>query len=153
MAGCDCCNAYRLKLLQPKGKTPDREADDAADPIGIIAFDTFGKVSVPSAQYMWILGSKDVSADTIAGLYRRMEAMLGGWFPGAKIKFLHMDSFSSNMSETMLKALEQGLVHPLFSPPGQHAYLQGAERYWYILVVRALVLMRHGQAPSNMWFQ
>ena len=59
-----------------------------------------------------------------------MEASFALWFPDEKCVVLRMDSYSSNMSNLMLKALLDGMTNPQFSPPGQHALLSDAERYW-----------------------
>ncbi|MGB0148813.1 MAG: hypothetical protein ACPF97_08015, partial [Ilumatobacteraceae bacterium] len=165
--GCDVCNAYRIKLTDPKSKPVDEGGDEAAGPIHTIVYDQFGMVATPSAGYgyhyahiyaspkknvAWLLGSKRNDAATIADLWKQMEASFALWFPDEKCVVLRMDSYSSNMSNLMLKALLDGMTNPQFSPPGQHALLSDAERYWYPLVVRALITMRHAGAPESMWY-
>ena len=73
--GCDVCNAYKMKLTDPKKKTVDVDGDEEADTASLILYDVFGKASVPSAQYGyhyahlwvsprkvigWMKGSKDL---------------------------------------------------------------------------------------------
>ena len=177
--GCDVCNAYKIKLVQPKEKhhkisiakpSPKLQSTDsetAEERVVVITVDEFGKVSVASAgdgfhyavlfvwaerHIGWLFGAKTLDAGTIASLWKRFEAKFSSWFPGIKIKIVRMDSLATHKSAEMLKVLEEGMVNPQFSPPGQHAMLQAAERYFYILVVCALILMRHGGAPMSMWF-
>ena len=49
--GCDLCGAYKIKHQQPKGKSEsDKHADDDATNVTMY-YDSFGRVSTPSAQY------------------------------------------------------------------------------------------------------
>ena len=59
---------------------------------------------------------------------------------------------SWHRSQAMLKMLEDGLMHPQFSPPGQHAFLGDVERMWYVLFVRMLIAVRQAECPKIMWF-
>eukprot|EP00966_Prymnesium_polylepis_P207123 4797706-Prymnesium_polylepis.1 len=44
------------------------------------------------------------------------------------------------------------LIHAGYTPPDQHAF-NDVERWWYILIMGAVVAMRQGRAPHNMWFK
>ena len=176
--GCDVCNAYKIKLVQPKEKNqktsltkhtlspPSYESETKEESVVVITVDEFGKVSIASAgdgyhyavlfvwaekHIGWLFGAKIIDAGTIASIWKRFEAKFTSWFPGTKIKIVRMDSLATHRSAEMLKALEEGMVNPQFSPPGQHAMLQAAERYFYIMVVRALIMMRHSGAPIHSW--
>ena len=50
--GCDVCNAYKIKLVDPKAKhSPSENPDNLT--IRIMLYDVFGKVPYPSAQYKY----------------------------------------------------------------------------------------------------
>ena len=49
MQGCDICNAYKIKLVDPKAKHSLSENPDNLV-IRIMLYDVFGKVPYPSAQ-------------------------------------------------------------------------------------------------------
>ena len=166
--GCDVCNAYKIKLVNPKKKPVENETDEQAGAVSLVVYDQFGKVevasavdgfhyahiyAVPAKNMAWLLGSKRNDAHTISELWKQMEASFAAWFPNEKCRCLRMDSYSSNLSGLMLQTLRDGMTHPEFSPPGDHAHLTDAERYWYPVVMRALIVMRHGKAPMNMWFR
>ena len=63
-----------------------------------------------------------------------------------------MDSFSSNRGKQLMAMFQSALVHAQFSPPGQHAFIGKLERWWYPLLVGALVSLRHGGAPRAQWY-
>ena len=123
--GCDICNAYKLKLTDPKRKPVDVEGDEEADTASLILYDTFGKVSVPSAQFGfqyahlwvsprkvigWMKGSKDLTEDTCASLHSEIIASIEAWFPDQKVKVVRMDSFSSNRGQKLLAMFQNALV-------------------------------------------
>ena len=164
--GCDVCGAYKIKHLQPKAKTPTPEADADCRELKIY-YDSFGKVGTPSAQYGyhhahlfwipsklvgWMLGSVALDEVTVGSLIKRVKASVAAWLPDYTVTVIQMDSFSTNRSAYLLDILEQGMIHPQFSPPGQHAFLGDLERMWYVLLVRALIWMRHAEAPKTQWF-
>ena len=164
--GCDLCGAYKIKHLQPKEKEQTPEEDASATNLKLY-YDSFGRVSQPSAQFSyhyahlfwipskvvgWLLGSTDLTKETVGSLIKRVLSAVAAWLPNFTIQVLQMDSFSTNRSEYLLKILEEGMIKPNFTPPGQHAYLGDLERMWYTLLVRALIMMRHGEAPRSQWF-
>ena len=164
--GCDLCGAYKIKLQGPKAKAPNPESDANATKLTMY-YDSFGRVSTPSAQYGylhahlfwipvklvgWLLGSVKLDESTVAGLIKQVLAQCTAWLPGYTIAVVQMDSYSTNRSAGLLKMLEDGMVKPQFSPPGQHAFLGDVERVWYPLLVRALIWMRHAEAPKTQWF-
>ena len=40
--GCDVCNAYKLKLTDPRSKQRDNTSDEKADVATLLYYDTFG---------------------------------------------------------------------------------------------------------------
>ena len=73
--GCDLCNAFKLKLTDPRSKTRDTSSDQSADTCSLLYYDQFGRVEQPSAQFgyhyahlfsspkkniAWLHGSKPV---------------------------------------------------------------------------------------------
>ena len=165
--GCDLCNAFKLKLTDPRSKTRDTSSDQSADTCSLLYYDQFGRVEQPSAQFgyhyahlfsspkkniAWLHGSKDLSETTVADIHKAMLAMLLAWFPQEKVKVIRMDSFSSNKGKLLRQLFLDSLVHGQFSPPGQHAFLGDLERWWYSLFVRALIALRHRSVPPSMWF-
>eukprot|EP00966_Prymnesium_polylepis_P126440 2923871-Prymnesium_polylepis.1 len=99
IAGCDLCVAYSIKHRQPKEKVQSPEADDSSTELEMY-YDSFGKVSVTSAQYGyhhahlfwipskvvgWLLGSVSLDEQTVASLIKRVLATLTVWLSGYTI--------------------------------------------------------------------
>ena len=74
------------------------------------------------------------------------------YFPDSKVKVIRADSFSSFKSQERHELLAKMLIHAEFTPPGQHAY-NDVERWWYTLLLGAVIAMRQGRAPYSMWFK
>ncbi|KAL3930081.1 MAG: hypothetical protein SGPRY_001686 [Prymnesium sp.] len=163
--GCDVCNAYKLKLVNPREKNSYPQTTSEARQL-VLYYDSFGKVSVPSAQHgyhyahmfmlpafnvAWLRGSRMLDDVTVAAIVSSATTAIRLWI-NKDIEILRMDSFSTNKSSHLLAILEKALLHPQWSPPGQHAYLGDLERMWYPVLVRALICMRHGRAPASQWY-
>eukprot|EP00966_Prymnesium_polylepis_P001506 34642-Prymnesium_polylepis.2 len=115
--GCDICNSMKMKLFDPKKKPVDVEGDAATAVATKLVCDSFGPMSVPSAQQNFlyahlyvvpaktialIRGSNDLSAETFVELDRSVIAAIQRDFPGQTIEVIRTDSFhhSSRRSAT-----------------------------------------------------
>ena len=164
--GCDVCNAYKIKLVDPKAKhSPSENPDNLT--IRIMLYDVFGKVPYPSAQYKyqyshlfvsklktigWLKGSKSLDSPTVVDVHQKIYIELTAYFPNEKIQIIRMDSFSTHRGQEMTKFFLSALQHAQFTPPGQHAFLGDLERWWYPLFLRVLVGLRQSGANRIHWF-
>jgi hypothetical protein len=134
--GCDVCNAYKIKITEPKSKKRDESADADEQLLHKVYWDQFGKVQVasayhgyhyahlfkmPSKNFGMIAGSKDLSEETCKHVCTVIVAKLEARFK-QKVKIIRIDSFSSTKGKEMARQFAQALMDPQFSPPGQHAF-------------------------------
>ena len=166
--GCDLCNSVKIKLTDPKKQVVSSRSElQTTNPIHTILYDSFGLVSVPSAQFGyhhahmfyshkrnvgWIYGSKDLADATVLGIHKKHESNLAVWFPNDKTQVIRMDSFSTNRGKALQDFFLNALIKAEYSPPGQHAYIGDLERLWYPVLTGALIALRQGGAPRAQWF-
>ena len=163
--GCDVCNAYRITLFDPKEKKT--VVENGASAIRLLLTDSFGKVETPSAQYKyqyahlalikepklaWLIGSKDLSSETVLDVHKKMVTDAEAWFPGEAVKIIRMDSFSTYKGKELGKWFLAEMLKPTFSPPGQHAYIGDGEVLWYPIFIGALISLRQKSVNTNQWF-
>ena len=163
--GCDHCNAYKIKLVDPKEH--HSIPPTVKEVIRFLLYDVFGLVPYKSVQYGyqyghlfvakqkkigWLKGSKTLDETTVVAIHRAMVTELEAYFPGEKVQIVRMDSFSSNKGKAMMSWFLEAMIHAQFTPPGQHAYLGDLERWWYPLLVSCLIALRQGSASRTQWF-
>ena len=127
--GCDHCNAYKIKLVDPKEH--HSIPPTVKEVIRFLLYDVFGLVPYKSVQYGyqyghlfvakqkkigWLKGSKTLDETTVVAIHRAMVTELEAYFPGEKVQIVRMDSFSSNKGKAMMRLVPGG-----YDPCAVHA--------------------------------
>ena len=165
--GCDTCNAYKIKIAQPKAKPRDEASDETDSPLSLVYFDQFGPVETASDQgfhygavfvapkrnYVYLSGLKTLKEDEMEYMLAQTILFLEAKF-GCKITTMRVDCLSTTRGKQLLHWFVSALINLELTPPGQHAYLGDVERYMYILFISTLIALRAARtAPRMMWFR
>eukprot|EP00966_Prymnesium_polylepis_P119543 2762936-Prymnesium_polylepis.1 len=128
------CNAFKMKLMRPRGKPVDNEADDEATTCGKL--DTLYIllwVAPQTPGLAFMRGCSEISAETINQKEKEVVAACMTYSPGETVRIIRTGSLSAIKSKERAAALADMLIHAQFSPPGQHSYIGDVEKWFYPL--------------------